>query len=81
MPRPAQIQGFHPKTVIVRMNSSGAILGANPVGGSFMRLAFGMPALEAQTLMPVKTADCEEMESEETVIHSSKMQIFCAFSC
>lgn len=72
VPRPAQIQGFHPKTVIVRMNSSGTILGANPVGGSFMRLAFGMPALEAQTLLPVKT-DCEEMESEEMVIHSSKM--------
>lgn len=77
MPRPMQIQGFHPKTVIVRMNSGGAVSGASAVRGSVVRLALGMPELESQNLLPALgiKADPEEMESEELVILSLRIVV------
>lgn len=72
--RPAMaMQSFHPKTVIVRMNSNSGIPGSSTVGGQIVRFAFGVPAaaaMEAQNLLPSSVSaksEVEEMETEESV--------------
>lgn len=71
--RPAMaMQSFHPKTVIVRMNSNSGIPGSGTVGGQIVRFAFGVPAttaIEAQHVLPIVStkSEVEEMETEESV--------------